>query len=77
MAVKRIKSDTGEHAERIFNNLNITNKAETMKMVSFKMLTAEKQELKEIFKELGLTFSSGLRFALTEFKRNHSKRDLI
>jgi arsenate reductase-like glutaredoxin family protein len=76
MAVKRI-SDTYQHAEKVFDNLNLNNKTETMKMVSFKMLTAEKQELKDIFKELGLTFSSGLRFALTEFKRNHSKRDLI
>lgn len=75
MAIKRVKSDgVTEHAEKVFNNLNLSkgNKPDTMKMVSFKMYEVEKAELNRIFQNLGLTFSSGLRFALTEFKRNHS-----
>lgn len=45
----------------------------TMKACAIKMRPEERNELEELFDQMGLTFSSGVRHVLTEFKRNHLK----
>lgn len=79
MAVeKRIKQISGitERANEVFNSMNLNKKPvqkENMRQYSVKLRANEKVQFDKIFEELGLdSFSTGVRFALAEFKRNHS-----
>lgn len=42
----------------------------TMKACAIKMRPEERNELEELFDRMGLTFSSGVRHVLTEFKNS-------
>lgn len=78
MALKRIDTESGaeKKAREVFDNLNQSKSGKQnsrMVQYSIKLYPEERIELQNVFSSLGLTFSSGIRFALAEFKRNHSK----
>lgn len=74
---KMIKnSDVSDRATEVFDSLNLNKQPvpkENMIQYSIKLRLEEKTELDILFNSLGLnSFSNGVRFALAEFKRNHS-----
>ena len=72
MALK--KASSVDHT--VFENLSKNSaqpQKEKMKTVSFQIRPSDYEDLRKIFSDLGLTIGSGLRFALTEFKRKHSE----
>lgn len=69
-------SDVSDRAKQVFDSLNLNKKPaskEIMTQYSIKIHVEDRLELDRIFSALGLnSFSNGVRFALAEFKRNHS-----
>jgi hypothetical protein len=78
MALRKAEATAGAAADEVFNKLNQrvenSTEKERMKTVSFQIRPSDYEELRKIFEGLGLSVGSGLRFALTEFKRNHTKK---
>lgn len=81
MSLRKIVSDTKNqdsgYAKDVFKDVNLKRSEKPKqkpKMIqrTIKIYPEEKDELQIIFKELGLEFNSGVRFALKEFKRNHA-----
>jgi len=61
--------------QKVFNDINRVNAGKPnsrMKPVMIKMYPEERKELERIFNSLGYSsFASGVRIALTEFKKKH------
>ena len=68
-------SNITERANEVFDSMNLNKQPvakENMKQYSVKLRPEEKMEFDKMFETLGLNnFSTGVRFALAEFKRNH------
>ena len=76
MAMKKKDSDATDYAKSVVDKLNQSKTGQrptNMKPVIFNIHPEERRELKKMFSEMGITsFASGIRIALTEFKRNHN-----
>lgn len=66
------KSDYGIDAFQLVNNNGGNTKKSKMIQRTIKIRPEEMEELKELFDKMGLEINVGIRFALREFKRNHS-----
>lgn len=79
MAVmKKRDSNISNRTQELVDTLNLNKQPSILKkdltQYSIKLYPQERAELDKIFSHLGLnSFSNGVRFALTEFKRNHLK----
>lgn len=70
---KTQKSGYGSDVFQMVNDNRSGGKKSKMIQRTIKIRPEEMEELKELFDEMGLEVNVGIRFALREFKRNHSK----
>ncbi len=62
------ESLSGKKAKAVFNS----NAKEKKILTTFSLEPSFKEELEEVFEDLGLGWSAGIRFALKEFYKKYS-----
>jgi hypothetical protein len=78
MALKRNPEDSVQYdedvtrkAKQLFTSDSGKRKKENMILTTFSIAPSDKKELEDLFADMGLTWSGGIRFALTEFKKKY------
>ncbi len=79
MALKRIEysdnqmdeSLSGKRAKQLFNNKETKEKKI---LTTFSIEPKFKEELEELFSDMGLGWAAGIRFALKEFSKKYTNR---
>lgn len=78
MALKRNPEDSVQYdedvtrkAKQLFTSDSGKRKKENKILTTFSITPSDKKELEDLFADLGLNWSGGIRFALTEFKKKY------